>query len=124
MIGDLFVPSRSDGVYFGVVDVSNDGVIDGFETGSFIGAILIIDLALSELIVYVTDMDLTDWGGMELLPVTSVVWFAAFYVSFFGDVNETLSFFYLIVPVTAASGLSAFISSFGLCTIFTGLMFT
>jgi hypothetical protein len=47
-------------LYFGVADTSNDGVIEGLDTGSFIGAIFIIELTLAELAVYVTDMDLTD----------------------------------------------------------------
>ncbi len=58
--GDLLVLNRIEGVYFGVDDVSNDGVIEGFETGSLIGATLIIDLALSGLVFYVTVTDLTD----------------------------------------------------------------
>lgn len=58
--GDLLVPSRSDGVYFGVTDASKEGVSDGLDTGSLIGAIFIIDAALAEPDVYVTDIDLTD----------------------------------------------------------------
>ena len=60
IFGERFDPSLSAGLYFGVAEASNDGVIEGLEAGSFIGAIFIIELALAELAVYVTDMDLTD----------------------------------------------------------------
>ena len=60
IFGERFDPSLSPGLYFGVAEASNDGIIEGFDTGSFIGAIFIIELALAELAVYVTDTDLTD----------------------------------------------------------------
>jgi hypothetical protein len=47
-------------LYFGVADASNDGVTEGLDAGSLMGAIFIIELALAELAVYVTDIDLTD----------------------------------------------------------------
>ena len=56
IFGDRFDPSLSAGYYFGVADASRDGVIEGFDTGSLIGAILIV----LEMAVFVTDMDLTD----------------------------------------------------------------
>ena len=60
IFGERFDPSLSAGMHFGVAEASNDVVIEGLEAGSCIGAIFIIELALAELAVYVTDMDLTD----------------------------------------------------------------
>jgi hypothetical protein len=56
IFGDRFDPSLSAGFYFGVADASSDGVIEGLETGSLIGAILIV----LEMAVFVTEIDLTD----------------------------------------------------------------
>jgi hypothetical protein len=102
-------------LYFGVADTSNDGVIEGLDSGSFIGAIFIIELTLAELAVYLTDMDLTDWGT-DVLPVRpSLVYLIAFCgASFFGDiVFYTLSFFYLIM----AGAATATVTGFSLLTV-------
>jgi hypothetical protein len=127
IFGDRFDPSLSAGFYFGVADASRDGVIEGLDTGSLIGAILIV----LEMAVFVTDTDLTDWGTDAVRAVKSAVYLIAFcYGSFFGDYFYTLSIFYLIMAgapstgaaVTGFSSLTAV--SFGLFTAsFTGFTF-